>query len=41
MAQRWTQGEQLQKDRDLLRLLDIETAKLTASEINLAAEGLT
>jgi hypothetical protein len=38
MAQRWTQGDQLQRERDLLRLLDVDVTTLTASDVRLGAE---
>lgn len=40
MTARWTGGVQLQRDRDLLRLLDVDTSKLSAGEIKIAAELL-
>jgi hypothetical protein len=38
MSGRWTGGQQLQADRDLLRLLDVDTSKLSATEARLGAE---
>ena len=38
MTARWTGGVELQRDRDLLQLLNIDVVKLTAAEIRLGAE---
>ena len=40
MVQRWTGGQQLQNDREILRLLEVDVAKLSAGEIKIAAELL-
>lgn len=38
--QRWTGGQQLQNEREILRLLEVDVARLTASEIRIGAELL-